>query len=292
MKHFIFLLFLLLIRLNIWAQPYTSIFGDTLTTWNLGSEIFDSYRIMELKSNADTMVGNHLYKKVVYQNSFEPIGFLREDLSTGKVWFLTAFNQTEHLVMDLDLMLGDSFKINSDLTEVIYVKVDSVYYINNKKHIRFNSNIGLGGKQEKLVFIEGVGSNAGFTFQEKMLSLSHQRNILLCAFKDSTAVFKNTLFNGDCSPLFGSVKAINANTIKWTLFPNPFNQTARFSIDNPGLKKFKLLITDQLGKTYQWYENSDVNYVIINKNDLSEGIYYFNLISDNIVIASGKFIIN
>ena len=64
MKHLFFLLALFIcIHSNTKAQSYTSIFGDTATSWTLGWEVWDNYQVFGLKTSGDTSIQNHLYKK-------------------------------------------------------------------------------------------------------------------------------------------------------------------------------------------------------------------------------------
>lgn len=293
MKHSIFLLtFILYINTNSKGQSYTSILGDTATSWSLGWEIFDNYMVVSLKTDGDTVIYNHQFRKIVFEVSNQLFGFLREDTINGKAWFLYRLDTSEQLIMDLNLSLGDSFKINLEQwMPEFYSIVDSVFYLNNKKHIRFNSKINIAGRQENFTFIEGISSNAGFAFQTQNLSPSQNSHFLFCVSKDNISVFKNNLFNGDCFPLLGSIQKIKYNSISWTLYPNPFTDSAQLLFENPMFQNFKLLIIDQFGRTHDSYDNIKTGYVMINKNSLTEGLYYFYLISDNIIMTSGKLMI-
>lgn len=294
MKHFIFILTLILcINPKSKGQPYASIFGDTATSWTLGWEVFDNYMIVALKVNGDTIIQNTEYKKIVYQDVNQLFGFLREDTIIGKAWFLYRNDTSEKLIMDLSLSIGDSFNINLDNWRPdFYSIVDSVYFLNNKKHIRFNSKIDIVNRQENYTFIEGVSSNAGFTFQTEFISPNPNSHFLFCAFKDNISIFKNNLFNGDCFPVLGGFENLNKSKIAWALSPNPFTNSAELKFDNYKHKDCSLIILDQYGRQVDCYENIIYGNVIISKKHLTTGLYYFKLISDNILKASGKFIIN
>jgi hypothetical protein len=294
MKHLFFLLALFIcIHSKTKAQSYTSIFGDTTTSWTLGWEVWDNYQVFGLKTSGDTSIHNYQYKKIAYQEFNQIFGFLREDTIAGKAWFLYRFDTSEQLVMDLNLAIGDSFKINVEWwMPDFYSKVDSVFFINNKKHIRFNSKIKFAKRQENFTFIEGVSTNAGFTFQVPRLSPALYSHTLFCSYKDSVQAFKNKIFNGDCFPILGGIQKQKTNSIVWKLSPNPFSNTAELTFDNTNLKECNLVILDHYGRQVDIYENIISGHVILSKKQLPTGLYYFQLISNNKVIASGKIIIN
>ncbi len=294
MKHFIFLLTIIIcINSNSKGQSYSSIFGDTATSWSLGWEVFDNYMVVSLKANGDTIIHNHQYKKIVYQNFNQLFGYLREDTTIGKAWFLYRFDTSEQLIMDLNLSVGDSFKINMEWWMPEYYSiVDSVFFLNNKKHIRFNSKIEVGNRQENLTFIEGVSSNAGFAFQLVRLSPIPNSHALFCSYKNNVQEFKNNLFNGDCFPILGGFENLNKSKIAWSLSPNPFSNSAELTFDNSKLKNCSLIILDDYGRQVDFYENIISGHVILRKKHLPTGFYYFQLINDNKIMTSGKIIIN
>ncbi len=290
---FVLLALFICIHSDTKAQSYTSIFGDKETSWTLGWELFDNYQVFGLKTNGDTSIHNHQYKKIAYQELRQIFGFLREDTIAGKAWFLYHADTSEYLVMDLNLAVGDSFKMNVEGgMPDFYLIVDSVFFINNKKHIRFKSKIKFANRQENFTFIEGVSTNAGFTFQVPRLSPALYSHTLFCSYKDSVQVFKNKIFNGDCFPILGGIQKPKTNTIDWKLTPNPFSNTAELTFDNTRFKECSLIILDQYGRQVDFYENIISGYVILSKKHFLTGIYYFQLISNNTVIASGKILID
>lgn len=274
------------------GQSFASIFGDSSTYWTMGWEVFDNYMVVSLRTNGDTIVRNHKYKNIVDQGSNQ-YGFLREDKLNDKVWFLYRNDTNEYLVMDLNLSVGDSFLLNMPFsTSGLYSTVDSVYMLNNKKHIRLNSKINIASRQENLTFIEGVGANAGFLFQIKNLSPSRQSHILFCSFKNNMPEYRNNLFNGDCFPIIGGITNLNKSSVAWTLFPNPFMNSTLLTFDNSKFNNCSLLIIDNLGRQVEIIENITTGQVTIGKNNLTNGFYIFQLIYDSKIIAAGKMLIN
>ena len=101
-----------------------------------------------------------------------------------------------------------------------------------------------------------------------------------------------TLFTVDDFAFTGNVaigineQQKNAATV--TVFPNPFNDEATLNITNIQLKKATLEIYDVLGNRVRVMENISGNNIIINREGLNDGIYFYHLINDNAIVATGK----
>jgi hypothetical protein len=71
-------------------------------------------------------------------------GYLREDTTNGRIWFLNQDLNEEILVVDMSLVASDTFEIIDYDNKKNKVIVDTVFYNNNLKHIRFHSaHIGI-----------------------------------------------------------------------------------------------------------------------------------------------------
>lgn len=88
---------------------------------------------------------------------------------------------------------------------------------------------------------------------------------------------------------------LNKKTSFSTNYPNPFSITT--TIDYKILKNVnsaKIIIYDSNGTTIKTFELKERNrkaQLIINKNDLKTGIYFYTMIADNIVIGTKKMIV-
>jgi len=63
-----------------------------------------------------------------------------------------------------------------------------------------------------------------------------------------------------------------------TIYPNPFTERTIISFDNPKNEKFRLVIKDITGKIVMEIGEIHGNTLEINRNDLSAGVYIFDLI--------------
>ena len=208
---------------------YESVFGANQTSWNVFySEMAGSFTD-SLVVCCDTTINNALYKKVEHYRYFnngnsqmllQGATYLREDTVQGRVWSLDADNMiSERLIVDLSFSIGDSFEILPGQ----YFYVDSIYTLNNRKHVRFDGPY-YATYTEPFTMIEGVGTNIGLS--DYYWILSSNSTYLLCAYKDNVVSYLNThpLYGGQCVYFqTGMAKILLEDKVK--SYPNPFSES-------------------------------------------------------------------
>src|ERR1035437_421241 len=128
----------LIVSLASLAQPYRSVFAKDTTQWNVICVILDWEPTFIYKAYGDTIIENKNYKFINkgYWNTFgDKYGYMREDITTGKLWFRSLDNN-ERLIMDLSLNKNDSFVFETGQK----YSVDSVFYRGGRKYLSFNGN--------------------------------------------------------------------------------------------------------------------------------------------------------
>jgi hypothetical protein len=247
------------------------------------TEYFDGASTLTINISGDSINGGRLYKVI------DHYGLLREDTITGKVWFKNRPDRNdtnEHLVMDLGLLPGDSFFIDYDYNYYdTLIIVDSVYLKNGLKHIRFNYDVMRYQGSEKLTFIEGVGSNTALY----MLNEAGFIRYLLCASKDNVQTFSNQYFNGSCFEQWLGLKDLHG--ISYHLYPNPFNDYAVFTFDNPNVSLWSFTVYNIYGEVVKTITDIQLNEFIIAKDDLPAGSYFFRFTNEEGGKAGGKLLI-
>lgn len=228
-KIILFYLIAVISKIGI-AQPYQSIFGKDSTTWAImwsGSDYSDEGNFNVI---LDTTYQSKRYKMTGREGY--NYAFIREDTLNGQIWAVDLLcnynnNNTERLVANMSLQVGDSFSIN--MLEIIpnpadtFIVVDSVYYVQGQKRIRFASppaSVYSEQFTEPITFIEGIGPNYLLLWLVGNECSGFGDKYLLCVFKDGVeADYTNLRYNGQCYPDFEGVKDVNLNKISIT--PNP-----------------------------------------------------------------------
>ncbi|HLT23696.1 MAG TPA: T9SS type A sorting domain-containing protein, partial [Ignavibacteria bacterium] len=78
-------------------------------------------------------------------------------------------------------------------------------------------------------------------------------------------------------------------------YPNPFNPSTRIKFDVPKASNIKLAVYDALGKEVQTLVNGNLSPGIyeytFNARGLTSGVYFYRLISDNMVMGINKMLL-
>lgn len=265
------------------AQNYLSLFGNNSTSWDI---VFHGY-CDAVCSQTITVTGDTTINTVTYKVISGLPGFVREDTVQGKAWFFDTLYNTEYLVMDLGLNPGDNFIIYNYLNIANPMTVDSVYYVNSKKHVRLNAWTTMCALNEKITFIEGSGTTASFHYQRDMNG-NYVSSSLLCHHKDGVKVSGNILFNDLCYECSVGISENVLNSIKVNLFPNPANERLTIEIKDFISSNLTLTIYNILGDKVYSLPLAEA-LTTINISNLNRGIYY-TVVSDNNSDRHLKFI--
>ncbi len=284
------LILILVLLSQISFGQYKSIFGENTTKWNL--ILFgacDAITTTSVSVIGDSTFNGHDYKKVDRFSIFdESCGLLREDIATGKVWFYNQTIKKEFLVMDLSLNKADSFKIYDPSLDSSYIYVDTAFFINEIKHIRFKeSYIQICGPEEKFEFIEGTGTNAGLFYNNEWNS-NILISYLLCHEKDGKKTYGNSIYNDTCFVQSVGIDE-NVNRCEVELFPNPTSESITFRFNNQINGNYELRVFNVTGNLTHFVvtKNNEIKISLENK---STSINYFILKNQSQIIKSGKII--
>lgn len=266
MRLFTCIIFLLTIQFQSLAQPFQSLFGSDSTRWlitygNLGWGGINSHTVI-----GDTLINGTSYKIIDGYSINGFTGYLREDTVQGKAWYLNNQSFTEFLIMDMELDIGDSMYIGGNWNPSQgYYKVDSIYYLNNRKHIQFDFNLFFANN-EKFKLIEGISSNMGFRFQD----LDYVNNFnpgLVCAFKNQIQVY------GPDPCIYHTNNEEVNRLIQVDLYPNPVENYITIDIPDWKNERIHYQIIDALGSVIDsnHFNNSTNN--TIDLHQLNNGVY-------------------
>ena len=116
-----------------------------------------------------------------------------------------------------------------------------------------------------------------------------------------SSVKKNTVSSPEiavliCAIDFSYSKIVTAylknNRLKIKLSPNPFNENATISIDKTvQLKNAEMHLYNVLGEEISSMSSIQTHEFKIQKNSISEGVYFYKIINNAMVIGTGKLII-
>lgn len=262
------LVFIFLISITAYTQEYQSVIASDSVSWDIAhQELFGIVtEKLYCKKHPDSLFSNLFLFGLFPDTTL--VGSVREDLDNSKVWFRNPSSMDEILIMDMDLEVGDIFEIQPGSWNT----VDSVFYFEGRKYIRFDLNTDWG---EPVTFIEGVGPNIGLFYPISYFD----DHYAACKYNQFELVYinSNINFNG-CEPKpVGIID--NVGEFDVHIYPNPAESFLYVDLPHICKNETKLEILDLCGRIYvstMLYERRNQ----IEIDFLNSGSYIFRLIND------------
>jgi len=255
--------------------------------------------------NGDTTIGSHVYHKLAksgygYSTLCGPngngyyyynyIAAIRQDTLQKKVWIYNDGTHSDTILYDFNLQIGDTLDQSKVYWAVygggqghVIVSIDSIL-ISGQYRKRYNYSACQFYLPDSSI-IEGVGSTSGLMSAPSCGEYSSYLNNFVRnvkVFPDSTSFgcYINT-----------AVNSLSEKNISITLSPNPFHSTSTLSILDSRFTKGDLKIYDVMGRLVRQQVISN-QATIINRNDLSNGLYFYRLSNSEGLMLTGKLVVN
>ena len=207
-------------------------------------------------------------------------GAIRQDSIARKIYIIQPNNTTEDVLYDFSQNVGDT--LNSILIfcgPEIITAVNSVI-IGTTYHRRLITSSNCNWFTIEI--IEGIGSNkgllelfVGFEYGGSLICLSHNGQTI---YPDTTTY---------CEVTVGITEHIEK--IHTSVYTNPLKDKFEVSLSQR-ISDIKFKLYDTFGRNVMSNEFSNVNSFTIKRENISSGIYFYQLISENRIISTGKLI--
>ncbi|NTW32940.1 MAG: T9SS type A sorting domain-containing protein [Bacteroidetes bacterium] len=259
-------------------------------------------------TTGDTVINSHIHKKI--QRSFVHVNFisctypmnppappnsgyigaLRIDSLANKTFFVFPNTNTDSLLYDYNMIIGDTLKgITSQYPDIFKLTVSSIdsVLINGQYRKRWNF---INGNNDSLFIIEAVGSSSGIIEPLWTYAVDFMHRNLICV-KDSS----NTLFVSEhytamgCNLIVSGTNEYNKKN-NLSVFPNPFAIQTTLQTDI-FLKDATMILYNSIGKQVKQIKNISGQTITLNRDNLANGIYFIRLIQDNKTFITDKLII-
>jgi hypothetical protein len=259
-------------------QPVLS--GDSIR-WNVLRGYCDHFVTVPVRLKGDTLI--NLIQYSVIDHHYEDV-LIREDALNGKLWYRSKSRNRDLLIMDLSLEVDDVFYVHRNDDSVAFY-VDSVYYKNNRKHIRLNgANIIHCVYIDTLTFIEGVGPNASFLLHDNIFSFTEVYIDLyvLCMYRDGELIHINSYYSDkewvtDPCRIFGtSIEKVRDPGSGISIYPNPASDVLHVEIDPSLLPSTEIVIYNIQGVALKHLHLQGYNHTI-NTGGLNKGLYFVSI---------------
>lgn len=278
---------------------YKSVFGDSSTMWYIHSWWSDGGGTDVRKCLSDDTIVidglNYNFVRHVWEESFwdlEAFGhaplLLRESEDHSKLFFRSYCGESgsvvgpEILIMDLGLEVGDTLdthgwsELDCDVEGgVPSIRIDSIFYKNNKKILQ--TNLYQSGSHyitDTLFFIEGVGPSFGPYYPRHSYPVE-----LNCHFKDDSEEYHaeyHGLYHYIINCVWGYI--VGADTPdsdkSISIYPNPTN--GAFNIQSSSSSAYNFVVRDSYGRILMnGYDIEGTRKVDI--GNVPPGVYYVTI---------------
>lgn len=304
MKKFLYIQSVLLLTLTT-VHGQTNVyhpFPDSNAVWNINFGLYcfwngtanENYSII---ISGDTLINGQPYHKLTtpYVQSFSTgtcggkiagyKGAIRQDQPAKKVFFVPPLSNSEQLLYDFTMQVGDTVKgyagsTNTPFLPDVILSIDSVLVGGNyRKRWKTDSYYNP-------YFIEGIGSAYGMIERSPGNVTDMPGYLVTCFSQNGITLHPATATN--CDLILTSVSTIQENSSQVKISPNP--STGIFTIQNKEAEISYIEICNIFGEIV-YAETVKSKMHEIKLEDKSRGIYFYKSVSGDKRISSGKLII-
>lgn len=307
MKKILLLLFTIT---SLSAKAQTNVyhpFPDSAAMWNINNSymcwlspynmVYQDYSII---MPGDTIIGSETYHKLVipvlqtihsscapgttYLNIYK--GAIREDTAARKVFIVPPAANTEELLYDFTMQVGDTVRgyieSQQQFNPDIVLSIDSVLVGNNYRK-RWNID-----NQYSISFIEGIGSTYGLV-EYSFSSATDQLMISISCFQQNgQTLYPDTLSNClQIGILFDGINSDDTDSDLLSVFPNPSEGSA--NLDFRKSTGGEIVLTDLSGRII--LQQRIANQSRFSIENLESGTYMLTVLDEKNKTVSRKKII-
>ena len=275
-------------------HPYLSLFDTNKVWYHVRAEEFGGWGVEELSINYENNILNvndTLYY-TISANGYSSYGYYREDTLTKKIYERWDENNPEEILYDFSLQEGDSIGYRGSGVHWYYI--DSLRNINifdvDRKIWYLKSKNQYNQEYVYPIWIEGIGSTCSIIYPSAEPTLDWMLlGLTTCVFQDD-----NLIFQSNYGALYGysfeyvDINEISENNISF--YPNPITNISVLKFLNKNNELFFLEIYDITGKLV-YRDEINSNQFQISKCNFLNGIYLYQLKTNNKIIYTNKFIV-
>lgn len=246
--------------------------------WKMVSGSWNSHQESYEYFSEDTIINAYTYSKIYKGNSLfvddsnSLISLIREE--NKRIYTRGLFNNTEYLLYDFSLQLGDTLFLNiSNSDTLILFSIDSIELDNNtfRKQFQF---FGFNEFSSDTFFhVEGLGNlEYGYTspLGREMIDFYIETS---CIFSSNEVFYKKfNVETEDCYKLENSTSIEEIDNNEFLIFPNPTQNILHFEKE---LRNTKVMIFSLSGQ--KMFEAKDFSVERLDVSFLEKGVYYLKL---------------
>ncbi|SCZ00615.1 T9SS type A sorting domain-containing protein [Flavobacterium caeni] len=224
----------------------------------------------------EVTIGSFTYLKI-YDPVYQQDLYFREDVNTKKVFQYLEGNDV--VVFDFSLEVSDTITFENGITYTVTSVSEISVNDGTRKTILLNSVLG------SEYWVEGIGS-LGHPLISHIV-LSEPTVTLSCNFQNDINIY--SALNVDCENLL-KINTNNKISSDIKLFPNPLTIETTIELKEH-LKNGSVKIFNSVGQLVMELKNKNGRRIIVNRGNLTDGVYNLQLFDSNVLVANRKIVI-
>lgn len=288
MKHklFVLVVFCCLITTASQSQDYPTFLNNSC--WRVQLRDFVFQRVVWLIPEKDTIIGSFTYKKYIDSAKNRLVSFIREDVPNKKVYRWWGF-AGDKILFDFSLKLNDTITLANRGSYKV-VNVDSITISPGVRRRTLSLTSSVNPRPE--YWVEGVG-----TIRYPIINIwelpSDPDYYLLCSYQNGIPIYNTGAHlpycQDDCCPTPPIVGDSKKHISKW--FPNPFWYKSTY-LSEQKLENVTMKVYNSLGQLVKEQKNISGYSINLYRHNLSSGLYFVQLISENKVFSTSKLVLS
>ncbi len=281
-KQILFTLFLIVTFHYSYSQ-YNQLLNNSSWNVEISGQLGSEFVLIE--PGIDVIIGSFTYKKFIDIDFDQTEILLREDIVSKKVY--RRINNSDVLLFDFSLQVGSNITLGNGFTYTV-TNISNINVTDGQRKM-FSLSTPSGPPNER--WIEGVG-NWDHPLKPKFELPSDPSYNIACSYQNNVNIFNFGLANGNtpttCPTL--SVKDFNSITQNINVSPNPFSTEATIRFEN-SLENITIELYNSIGQIVRKTQSANSKEIIINRENLVNGLYFLKLIQNNNLLETKKIII-
>lgn len=266
---------------------YKTMFPSDSITWIQTHEIIDgSFNETYNYTGKKEMINGEIWHLIKINYLSRDSFYIKEDTISGKTWLLkiNSFDNdtTEFVYMDLNLNLEDSILYRYDCRyDSSYIQVAKIDTIHNRKVIEFKSPRNYLTRNLSLKYIEGIGSNFGFTNASGYCS-----QVLCKLYYEDKLVYALDTINLSC-PIVSDIDTYDLSE-SLSIYPNPVQSMLHISLKKGSSFPYAIYFYDLYGRQL-FHQNLVEPQTSLDLSHLTTQIIFYKLLFDDYTV-NGKIL--
>jgi len=220
-------------------------------------------------------------------------GYKYKDSINGKQGYIAKLDTSANIIWEKTYggIDYESFDKIIQLPDSSFIGVGSKWIINigrNDLLIKFNQT-------GDSLWAKTFTTNDSIYSYFSDIQLTNDNGFIITGYKDGdmwlVKVDSMGCLYAGCDTVTALFESVIENNYKIIIYPNPFNNSTLIEFENRKNQKYTLTLYNSIGQIVKQIDNITTGQIRIERDNLTNGLYFFQLRTDSEIVGNRKFII-